>query len=1766
MALNTKPSTATVFGTATTADFLYGSLDDDIISGGIATIAYSADGIDTMEGGGGDDIYIVNNIHDVIIEIANQGIDTVYTTVDYLLPSEIENAAAIGTAGLLLIGNTKDNSLDGLQNTGSDTLIGMEGNDIYFLGTGDRMIEGKGTNYATDPSGIDTVVISVSADISVNSTAITGALFIENVTLTPGSTTTANIVGNTKSNTLIGNAGANSIVAVSGDDTLDGGVETTGIADTLIGGSGNDVYIIRNSSDKVIEASNEGTDSVKTSASFTIPDNVENLVLIGAGAISGIGNSSNNVITGNSGANNLIGAEGNDKLNGSSGTDTLDGGLGDDIFIIDNDADKIIERVNQGTDRVESRISFNINTAISLTTLLGPSSTLDDLVAAIKSNSNYANEPFTVSVNATTTGIQLTWKTTGVVPNLATLTLPPDANGNKLLAIATQTTVGGAVAEIQNVEISAVNQGSYQLLPNADNVENLWLVQGMGNINATGNDLANDIRGNEGNNSLVGNGGDDSLTGGDTTVSGGLSNDTLIGGNGNDTLAGGKGNDVMNGGAGKDFYYVDSLLDVITGEAASPTITPLSSTPTSVELTTYNNQVAAAAAEIDTIQLVETVAEVDTVTPLPANPRVGFTVPSNIENVVLTGSNSDSSTGVNVTVKVVGNASNNTITDDSIIDGVTSLIGNAGNDSLVGKLGIDNLDGGEGNDTLIGGTDNDILNGGLGNDSLDGGTGNDNMVGGDGNDIYLIDSISDTIAESNSAIDQIDTVIATFLTTGQSYQLTANIENITLAGFNSSNATGNALNNNLIGNNAINSLSGGAGNDTLDGDGGIDSLTGGLGNDSYVIDSNTDTLTEANNEGIDTIQSSISYTLAASSAVNGYYIENLSLTGTATHATGNDLANSMTGNASNNVLSGGSNNDSLTGNEGDDTLDGGTGADTLIGGLGNDVYLVDNTGDVLIDSSSGGTDRIESSVSYSLTASNEANGYYIENLSLTGVAMNATGNDLSNVLSGNASNNSLNGGASADTLDGAEGDDTLTGGAGRDVISTGDGNDTLLFSETPNVDSFNLGSFATVDRYDDLVLNSGLSDKINLTTVSKIGVAVTSGVTFTEANFVSSMNTVLNVAGAGFDTNNSAITAARVTDAANRDFIAVDLNGDNLFTSADFVIEITGSTVTLLTTATFNGVSNQEINGDSNANTLTGGAGDDTLNGNAGDDSLTGNAGDDSLDGGTDNDTLVGNAGDDIYMVDSSADVVDETVAGSDGNDTIQSSVTISALATNVENLLLTGSSVIHGTGNPLANSITGNSADNSLSGGDGNDTLDGGAGTDTLIGGLGNDSYQVDSTSDTITEASSAGKDTVNSSVTYTLSASNVENLTLIGSSNINATGSSLANVVAGNSGNNSLDGGSGSSTVDTLIGGAGKDTLTGINGSDNLQGGTGDDVYINVSSSDILTELVDEGVDTISTSSTSWDLSANNYVNFENLTLNSSSSSTGTGNSSNNTIKYTSSSQCTLNGGDGNDSLVGGSSQDSLTGGNGNDTLDGGSSSDTLKGGIGDDVYYLSSTSDAVTENSNEGADTVNISSSGYILPSNVENLILTGTAANGTGNGLDNTITGNSSNNSLNGGTGDDTLDGGSGNDTLTGSTGADSLTGGAGTDTYKYSTISDAGDTVDFSVSDVDIIDLSAIASLTDFYGEYATITTDITVNNNIIVFGTTTTIAIDDAATAIAADTTVTKTTGYIVVPDGNGNTLVYHTSDLGANGIETLMLTLTGVVDASSLSSSMFLV
>jgi Ca2+-binding RTX toxin-like protein len=393
--------------------------------------------------------------------------------------------------------------------------------------------------------------------------------------------------------------------------------------------------------------------------------------------------------------------------------------------------------------------------------------------------------------------------------------------------------------------------------------------------------------------------------------------------------------------------------------------------------------------------------------------------------------------------------------------------------------------------------------------------------------------------------------------------------------------------------------------------------------------------------------------------------------------------------------------------------------------------------------------------------------------------------------------------------------------------------------------------------------------------------------------------------------------------------------------------------------------------------------------------------------------------------------------------------------------LVLTGAKALTGVGNGLDNVITANDGGDTLYGLGGNDTLtggagadylDGGTGADTLIGGAGNDTYVVDNVGDVVVEAANGGVDTVRAAIDYSLGA-NVENLILTGAIALTGTGNDLDNVLTANNGGDHLYGGAG---ADTLIGGMGADYLDGGLGADKMAGGAGNDLYIVDNIGDTVIELSGEGVDTVM-SSVNFTLGAN----IENLTL------TGTaallqakGNALDNII-IANDAGAQMWGMDGNDTLIGGA---------GNDWMNGGAGADIMKGGLGNDSYVVDNVNDVVVELAGQGVDTITTTVS-YTLSANVERMVLSGTAAiDGTGNELANTLTGNDAANILRGLDGNDIISGGGGNDLLDGGLGQDILTGGAGADTFLFATLADSTVAKPDLITDlqnIDFIDLRQI---------------------------------------------------------------------------------------------------
>jgi Ca2+-binding RTX toxin-like protein len=1267
-------------------DTLNGGLGNDTLNGGSGT--------DKMVGGAGDDSYVIDNAGDLITEKLDEGNDSVSFADKTLVTKVIANVESYtytGSQDWTFTADGANNALTG--SSGNDTLSGGAGNDVLDGGTGvDKLVGGIGDDtYHIDNAG-DVVTEKASEGndtvIFSNVALVTNVISnVENYTYTGSADWT--FTGNSANNALKGGSGNDTLNGGGGNDVLDGGAG----ADKLTGGTGDDTYVLDDAGDTVTENAGEGSDTVYfNDKNLTLIAEVENYVYTGNLDWTFTGNSSDNMLKAGAGNDTLTGGDGNDYLDGGLGNDVLVGGTGNDTYVLDNASDTFTELDNEGTsDTVQyglSNIDLNDakyknieNATLSGNLALNLTGTSGDNVLI---GNSAANIILGGEGNDTLNGGAGNDKLDG-------------GNGNDIYIVDS---AGDKITDISGVD--EVRSGTISLNLNTvagGAIENATLI-GTASLSAIGNKGANTLTGNDGNNYL----------------DGGIGDDTLSGGAGNDTLVGGLGNDTMTGGAGNDVYVLDSVDDKVNEGT---------NTDTGDEIYSTNKNL--------------------------------IVLTTNIENYYYAGKESWTFTGNDKDNVIVGGA------------GINELHGGTGNDTLYGGDKADTLYGDDGNDILQGGAGDDILKGGQNTDQLYGGAGNDTYEGGSGSDYYAIEQIGDKIKEDpgNGTADTILTTLEINLNdskwdnienlylysskglkgtgdenanviwgsvgndtidggAGNDTILSSNPQYNTFAGGNdklsggagNDTITGGAGNDSIYGGDDIDTLSGGIGNDLLDGGTGNDQMTGGLGDDSYYVDNALDVVNEASNGGTDKVNSSIDFSLAALAN-----IENLTLLGS-TNING-------TGNGGDNIL---------TGNTGNNTLDGGAGKDTMIGGTGDDTYIVDNAGDKVSETVAGtlgGTDLVKSSIDFSLAALTN-----VENLTLTGTAINGTGNALNNVITGNAAANTLNGGAGNDTLDGGAGIDTLIGGAG---------NDTYVIDDAADV----------------------VTEKAN----------------------------------EGIDT-------------------------------------VVSSDITLLAGPRAN-IENYTYNGSSDW-TFTGDAANNALKGGSGNDTLDGGGGNDTLDGGSGIDKLTGGLGNDVYYVDDADDTVIE--AGKGGIDTIYAAANYELQAgQEVENIIVNTSTGLTIEGNEFNNAITGGTGSDTLMGGEGNDTLIGGDGADHLVGGdgidvlkggKGDDTYDINLFSadgksvkleDSVTEGVGEGTDTLYLHLDDNLShvtattlklGANLENLDAsdTGVNKLNLTGNTLDNHLTGNAADNILDGGAGN---DTLDGGQGADTLKGGAGSDTFQYG---------------------------------------------------------------------------------------------------------------------------------------------------------------------------------------------------------------------------------------------------------------------------------------------------------------------------------------------------------
>ncbi|GBD50629.1 calcium-binding protein [Methylopila sp. Yamaguchi] len=308
-----------------------------IVDGGTGTLGAIGDGAHEMIGGDGDDRYYVDSADDVVTENGGEGYDTVYTTVDYTLPDNVERIIAFANTGLTLTGNALDNSLIG--GAGGDTLYGLDGDDtLNGRGGVDTMVGGLGDDsyVVNKPSDVVVELAGEGVDTVYTTSAYRLSDNVENIVIRGDAG--LSVKGNALANAMTGGVGADTLIGYDGDDRLDG----RGGADSMIGGAGDDSYFVNDAGDVVVELADEGTDTVYTTVDHILAANVENVIVRSADGLAVTGNDSDNAMTGGAGADRLAGGlgadsikggAGHDLLIGSAGKDVLTGGAGNDTFL-----------------------------------------------------------------------------------------------------------------------------------------------------------------------------------------------------------------------------------------------------------------------------------------------------------------------------------------------------------------------------------------------------------------------------------------------------------------------------------------------------------------------------------------------------------------------------------------------------------------------------------------------------------------------------------------------------------------------------------------------------------------------------------------------------------------------------------------------------------------------------------------------------------------------------------------------------------------------------------------------------------------------------------------------------------------------------------------------------------------------------------------------------------------------------------------------------------------------------------------------------------------------------------------------------------------------------------------------------------------------------------------------------------------------------------------------------------------------------------------
>jgi Ca2+-binding RTX toxin-like protein len=1189
----------------------------------------------------GDDTYHVGPAEDRVVELPNQGHDTILATANWLqMTANVEDLTFVGSGNAVLAGNGGDNVITGgagadniaggpgadtlrggggddtlssraelspmgLLSLGADTqhdsLFGEGGNDILAIDYGDDADGGTGTDALylsfaslTGPVSFDTGTVVGAPPVNLGGGVIQG---FESVTFLQGTgfNDTFQIAPQAAPVTVYGAGGNDTVTATTGpvqfsgedgDDTFFSG----SAADTFNGGAGFDTVLYTQSSTGVTLTAGDpyspwtgpGGDTL-TSVERIIGSTLADTLSVGTGNTWLWGDGGNDTLIGGAQRDELVGGDGDDTLivaHESSGAEVLEGDAGFDTLEV---------RPTSGS----SGFHWFGNAAVfQVEQIRFASTTLYGLYVSL----------WLDQVTNQAGGGQLTHLVGG--DGYDFLTLDATLTGGTTFTVPDFVLTNWSARD--QITLGTSGPANYTLNAREGLAGLQYLYSGTGNDTLVGSSGVDFLDGGSGVNVLNGNGGDDTLM-----VSG-----TGGGPGAGSTYDGGAGTDVLN------FSGAIAFQGTVTG------IEGLSFTPANGVSLPNGTSVSMAAGIFAGLPSALTLSGTGslTVNLAPGNSynAAGFVVAA----------------GASITHVVNGSSANDTIRGLQTAD---TLYGNAGNDTLIG---------------------------GGGDDILDGGAGADTMTGGGGNDTYYVDSVGDVVNELTG--QGIDTLLVDFsyvLANGSALELLATIDPTATTAI---NLTGNTGVNTITGNAGANVLTGGGGADTLFGLGGDDTLVGnasvastlrgGAGDDWYFVYRTDDTLVEVVGEGSDRVFAGVSYTLAA-----GRQIERLNTLDqagtTAINLTGNEFGQQIFGNAGANLLTGGGGADTLFGLGGNDTLVGNVNAaSTLQGGAGDDWFYVNHAGDSVIEAAGEGSDRVLASVSFKLTTGQAIERLQTANQAGT-TALNLTGNAFGQTIFGNDGANLLTGGGGNDTLLGFGGNDTLVGNAdaastlqggtgddrylvnraGDSVIElAGEGSDRVLASV-----SFSLSGSTAIERLE--TADQAGTGAINLTG-NALGQAIFGNAGANVLSGGGGADTLLGLGGNDTLVGN-ADAASTLQGGAGDDWYFVHRTGDSLvelagegndrlFSGVNYALSASQSIETMSTldaagTTAINLTGNeldQLMLGNAGANVLSGSGGADTLIGFAGTDTLLGGDGADQLNGGLGADVLNGGAGADLLV------------------------------------------------------------------------------------------------------------------------------------------------------------------------------------------------------------------------------------------------------------------------------------------------------------------------------------------------------------------------------------------------------------------------------------------------------------------------------------------------------------------------------------------------------